>query len=94
VKQTPYSSDGGKDAIAMKDGKKVLIECKRYEKDLIGRPALQKFYAAIMEEKAAKGIFVTTSGFARTALEYQYVRSNLIELIDGYGVVPWGETNS
>ena len=83
VKQTPYSSDGGKDAIAMKDGKKVLIECKRYEKDLIGRPALQKFYAAIMEEKADKGIFVTTSGFARTALEYQYVRSNLIELVDG-----------
>jgi len=83
VKQTPYSSDGGKDAIAMKDGMKVLIECKRYEKDLIGRPALQKFYAAIMEEKADKGIYVTTSGFARTALEYQYVESNLIELIDG-----------
>jgi hypothetical protein len=50
---------------------------------LIGRPALQKFYAAIMEEKADKGVFVTTSGFARTALEYQYVESNLIELIDG-----------
>lgn len=83
VKQTPYSSDGGKDAIAKKDDKKVLIECKRYEKDLIGRPALQKFYAAIMEEKADKGIFVTTSGFARTALEYEYVKSNLIELIDG-----------
>ena len=83
VKQTPYSSDGGKDAIATKDGKKVLIECKRYEKDLIGRPALQKFYAAIMEEKADKGILVTTSGFARTALQYDYVRSNLIELIDG-----------
>ena len=83
VKQTPYSSDGGKDAIAMKDGTKVLIECKRYEKDLIGRPALQKFYAAVMEEKADKGIFVTTSGFARTALDYEFVGSNLIELIDG-----------
>jgi ssDNA-binding Zn-finger/Zn-ribbon topoisomerase 1 len=83
VKQTPYSSDGGKDAIATKDDKKVLIECKRYEKDLIGRPALQKFYAAIMEEKADKGIFITTSGFARTALDYEFVGSNLIELIDG-----------
>jgi len=50
---------------------------------LIGRPALQRFYAAIMEEKADKGIFVTTSGFARTALKYEYVESNLIELIDG-----------
>jgi len=84
VKQTPYSGDRGKDAVATKGGKKMLIECKRYEKDnLIGRPALQKFYAAIMEEKAGKGFFVTTSGFARTAVEYDYVRSNLIELIDG-----------
>jgi hypothetical protein len=84
VNQTPYSSDHGKDAIGTKDGKKMLIECKRYQRDnLIGRPALQKFYAAIMEEKADKGFFVTTSGFARTALEYEYVRSNLIELIDG-----------
>ena len=84
VKQTPYSSDHGKDAIARKGSEKVLIECKRYDKNnLIGRPALQKFYAAIMEEKADKGFFVTTSGFARTALEYDYVKSSLIELIDG-----------
>jgi hypothetical protein len=84
VKQTPYSSDGGKDAVATKDGKKVVIECKRYDKNnLVGRPDLQKFYAAVMEEMADKGIFVTTSGFARTAVEYEYVRSNLIELIDG-----------
>ncbi len=30
VIQTPFSNDGGKDAIARKDGKKYLIECKRY----------------------------------------------------------------
>lgn len=84
VKQTPYTNDGGKDAIATKDGKKVLIECKRYDKDnLVGRPDLQKFYAAIMEEKADNGFFITTSGFARTALAYDYVRTNLIELVDG-----------
>ena len=84
VRQTPYSNDGGKDAVATKDGKKVLIECKRYDKNnLVGRPDLQKFYAAVMEERADMGIFVTTSGFARTSVEYKYVRSNLIELIDG-----------
>lgn len=84
VKQTPYSNDRGRDAIATKGGKKVLIECKRYEENnLVGRPALQKFYAAIMEDKADKGFFVTTSRFTRTALEYDYVQSNIIELIDG-----------
>jgi restriction system protein len=84
VRQTPYSNDGGKDAVATKDGKKFLIECKRYEKkNLVGRPMLQKFYAAVMEEKADKGFFVTTSNFAKTAFAYEYVRSGLIELIDG-----------
>src|SRR5579871_4525146 len=42
VEQTPYSNDGGKDAIAYKDGKKHLIECKRYAPNRsIGRRDLQ-----------------------------------------------------
>jgi HJR/Mrr/RecB family endonuclease len=31
VTQTPFSNDGGKDAIAYKDGETFLIECKQYE---------------------------------------------------------------
>src|SRR5438874_1660030 len=71
VTQTGMSNDFGRDAILMKDGNKYLVECKRYAVDmLIGRPALQKFYAAIVGDKAAGGFFVTTSGFAQTAVEY------------------------
>ncbi|MFQ5730277.1 MAG: restriction endonuclease, partial [Waddliaceae bacterium] len=79
VKQTPISNDRGKDLILKKNAIKYLVECKRYalEKN-IGRPALQKFFAAIAEEKAQKGFVVTTSQFAKTAVDY--AKDNNIEL--------------
>lgn len=81
VKQTSYSNDRGKDAVATKDGARFVIECKRYdEKKKVGRPALQKFFAAMHEEKAIKGFFVSTCGYAHTAIKY--ARQNNIELID------------
>ncbi len=72
VTQTPYSNDHGKDAIAWKDGKKYLIECKRYapEGRTIGRRDLQVFFAAMQEESAEAGFYVNTGAFASTAIEY------------------------
>jgi restriction system protein len=79
VKQTPYSNDKGKDIILKKDGRKYLVECKRYHfENTIGREALQKFFAAIIEEKAEKGFFVTTSDFKSTSIKY----ANDIKKID------------
>lgn len=81
VKQTPYSNDRGKDAIAWKDGKKYLIECKRYEaSNTIGRRDLQIFVAAMKEENAQGGFYVNTGKFANTAPEY--AAQNQIELYD------------
>jgi HJR/Mrr/RecB family endonuclease len=81
VEQTPYSNDGGKDAIAWKDNKKYLIECKRYANDHpIGRPLLQKFFAAMVEEKAVRGFYVTTGTFASTA--HEYAKETNMELIN------------
>jgi HJR/Mrr/RecB family endonuclease/fumarate reductase subunit D len=81
VELTKFSNDGGKDAIAWKDGQKYLIECKRYgEGKLIGRRDLQIFAAAMMEEKAAKGFYVNTGGFTSTAVEY--AAKNEITLFD------------
>lgn len=82
VTQTPFSNDHGKDGIAFKNGKKYLIECKRYERSQkIGRPQLQKFFAAIIEEDAEMGFFVTTASFASTSEEYSL--KSKIELING-----------
>jgi ssDNA-binding Zn-finger/Zn-ribbon topoisomerase 1 len=71
VEQTPYSNDRGKDAIARKDGKTYLIECKRYSVDnTIGRRDLQIFVAAMKEEKAEAGFYINTGRFTKTAIEY------------------------
>jgi HJR/Mrr/RecB family endonuclease len=81
--QTPYSNDKGKDIILKKDGKKYLVECKRYNfTNTIGREPLQKFYAAIIEEEAEKGFFVSTSDFKSTAIQYAKDIGK-IELING-----------
>ena len=82
VIQTKFSNDRGKDAIAKKDGKKYLIECKRYARGKnIGRPPMQKFFAAMIEEKADGGYYVTTSDFASTG--EKYAAENDIKLING-----------
>lgn len=61
VRQTPYSSDGGKDAVAWKDNKKVLIECKRFAINRsVGRRDIQILHSAIVDAKAEEGFYVTT----------------------------------
>jgi Holliday junction resolvase len=81
VKQTPYSNDGGRDAVATKDDIIYSIECKRYGVDKsIGREPLQKFFAAMHTDKAAKGFFISTCRFTKTAINY--AKDNNIELID------------
>jgi HJR/Mrr/RecB family endonuclease len=83
VKQTPYSNDRGKDIILKIDNKKYLVECKKYNfQYTIGREALQKFFAAIIEENADKGFFITTSDFKSTAVQYAKDIKK-IELING-----------
>jgi hypothetical protein len=90
VKQTPYSNDGGKDAIAEKNGEKILIECKRYAaNNSIGRRDLQILVAAMHDEGAGRGIYVNTGIFTATAKKYAekneillYDRNTLPQLIN------------
>jgi len=83
VKQTPYTNDGGKDAILSKNNKTYVLECKRYARErLTGRRDLQILLAARHDIKADGAIFVTTGKFARTAGEY--ARENDIETFDGH----------
>ena len=71
VKQTPFSNDGGKDAIAQKGGQKFLIECKRYgATKTVGRRDMQIFVAAMRDETADGGFYITTGSFAKTATKY------------------------
>ncbi len=80
--RTGMSNDFGRDAILKRDGKKLLVQCKRYaEESLIGRPAIQQFLGTIISDGADGGYFVTTSSFSAGAVKCG--GANSIELING-----------
>ncbi|AOV15899.1 restriction endonuclease [Acidihalobacter aeolianus] len=79
------SGDGGIDGIINEDqlGLDVIyIQAKRWEGN-VGRPEIQKFAGALQGQRAKKGVFITTSGFTREAMEYASLIDSRIILIDG-----------
>ena len=85
---TSPSNDGGIDGIINQDVlglDSIGIQAKRYGKSQkIGRPLLQSFAGALVGKGLNKGIFITTSSFNKSAIEYVANQANLtIILIDG-----------
>ncbi|CKG33854.1 restriction endonuclease [Bacillus paranthracis] len=81
VQVTSSSNDGGKDIILYKGNEMKFVEVKRYTKNSIGRPFIQKLHSAIVDADAVGGYFVTLSNFNKNAR--QYAANKNIELIDG-----------
>ncbi|WP_263376511.1 restriction endonuclease [Granulicella aggregans] len=79
VKQTPYSGDGGKDAILLKNDIKYVLECKSGAQS-IGRPDIQKFHSAMIHEGAVEGFYVNTGKFSPPAIEY--AKEHKVKLYD------------
>jgi len=66
------TKDGGIDGIIKEDrlGLDIIyIQAKRWE-GIVGRPEIQKFAGALQEQRAKKGIFITTSSFTEDAKDY------------------------
>ncbi|NUS38764.1 MAG: restriction endonuclease [Lysobacter sp.] len=83
------SGDGGVDGIIKEDKlglDAIYLQAKRWEAT-VGRPEIQKFAGALQGLRATKGIFITTSGYSRDALEYVQQISSKIILIDGKTLV-------
>lgn len=79
------SGDGGIDGIIKEDrlGLDVIyLQAKRWE-NIVGRPEIQKFAGALQEQRARKGVFITTSDFTREAREFAAMIDSKIILIDG-----------
>lgn len=85
AKVTTQSNDGGIDGIINQDPlgtSTVYIQAKRYrDGNTVGRPAIQSFYGALASVNADRGVFITTSNFAKGAQEF--AKSQGIVLIDG-----------
>lgn len=60
----------------------IYIQAKKWENQ-VGRPEVQKFAGALQGQRARKGIFIITSTFSDTAIEYVSKIDNKIILING-----------
>ena len=62
----------------------VYVQAKKYAaKNAVGRPALQAFAGSLEGQRAAKGVFMTTSYFTADAEDYVRRISRRIVLVDG-----------
>ncbi len=61
---------------------RVLFQCKRYTNASVSKDDIMKFQAAVIRERAEKGLFLTTSVFTRGAREEALGGACEIELID------------
>lgn len=79
------SGDGGIDGIIKEDRlglDAIYIQAKRWV-DTIGRPEIQKFAGALQGQRATKGVFITTSGYTKDAIQFSRDIQTKIVLIDG-----------
>jgi restriction system protein len=79
------SGDEGIDGIIKEDrlGLDIIyLQAKRWEGP-VSRPEIQKFAGALQGKHARKGIFITTSGFTKEAIEFAARIDSKIVLIDG-----------
>lgn len=84
VEVTQYSNDGGIDLIATYEkpifSGKYIIQCKRWASP-VGQPEVRDLYGVVMDQRANKGILITTSDFSAQA--YDFAKGKNIELING-----------
>lgn len=80
------SGDGGIDGIIKEDRlglDVVYIQAKRWDSNPVRRPDVMQFAGALQAQRAAKGIFITTSRFTDDARSYVTQIGSKVVLIDG-----------
>lgn len=70
VTETAASGDHGIDLFLRKNGEEELVQCKVRSTSLVGEPIIRDFFGAIMNSKAKRGYFVTTSKFTNQAIAF------------------------
>lgn len=85
--QLGRTGDGGVDGVINEDPlglDRVYVQAKRYAPgNTVGRPEVQGFVGSLVGLGAAKGVFVTTSGFSAQAIEFVRHLNQRVILIDG-----------
>lgn len=86
------SGDGGLDGFGymMADDfrtSSIAIQAKRWSKNLVSSPEIDKFRGAMDKYRADYGIFITTSSFSKEAVKAARTGTKIITLIDGERLV-------
>jgi len=93
VELTKHTRDGGRDIIAIKNDivkVKYLIECKRPDLGgYVGIKPVRELFGVLKDEKATKGILVTTSHFSKDANLFLERHIWELELKDFNGLMSW-----
>jgi restriction system protein len=79
------AGDGGIDGIIKEDKlglDAIYIQAKRWE-NTVGRPEIQKFIGALAQQRAKKGLFITTSSFSSDSEDCVSRIEAKVVLIDG-----------
>lgn len=76
AEETPTSGDQGADIVAVREGVRVVIQCKRYASN-VGNAAVQQVFAAMAFYQADHAAVVTNADYTPSA----------IELAEGIGVL-------
>lgn len=88
VKRTGFDGpDGGKDVVIEHHGKRYLVQCKHWTRDLVGVTLLREFYAVMVENGADGGYFITMAGFTNPAQEY--AGNKPIKLVNVNTLLSW-----
>ncbi len=79
TQQTAITGDFGVDLIALKDHKKIAVQCKRYKRPL-GLGAIQEVHAGMTHCGCDSALVITNSSFTKAAV--QLARTTHCRLID------------
>lgn len=74
-------ADGGVDMVLRKDGRKSLVQCKRWKVYSVGAPVIREMFGLMTAENADEAVIVTTGRF--TAEAQSFASGKPIQLIDG-----------
>ena len=89
---TQRTNDGGIDGVIYEDRlglNMIYLQAKLWRNTKVSRPEIQKFIGSLSENKAQKGIFITTSDFSAGARECAAKVSQKVILIDGLELVKY-----
>ena len=85
IERLGRGGDGGVDGVIREDTlglDLIYVQAKRWT-NTVGRPDIQQFVGALNGQRAAKGVFITTSSFSRDANDYADSVNPRVILVDG-----------